>query len=108
MKKIALGLATATLALMAGDASADGLPTRYAPAACCAFSWTGFYIGANAGWARVEADTSGALNPLEPTTTAAQKADVARALTHDFNDSSFIGGVQGGYNWQTGAIVLGL
>ena len=57
------------------------------------FSWTGFYIGGNAGWGF----TNGS-----GTFTTALGAD-----PFTVNTNGFIGGAQLGYNWQTGPFVLG-
>jgi outer membrane immunogenic protein len=57
------------------------------------FSWTGFYIGGNAGWGF----TNGS-----GTFTTALGAD-----PFTVNTNGFIGGAQLGYNWQTGPMVLG-
>jgi outer membrane immunogenic protein len=84
MKRIARAAGLlATIA--AGAAAAADLPRSYytAPAPLSAYSWTGPYLGGNLGyeWAA----TSN--NPTRP--------------------SGFAGGVQGGYNWQSGQLVLG-
>jgi outer membrane immunogenic protein len=58
------------------------------------FSWTGFYIGGNAGWDRTTG--SGTFkSPLgaDPFTTP--------------GGNSFLGGAQAGYNWQVSSFVLG-
>jgi outer membrane immunogenic protein len=49
-----------------------------------AYSWAGPYLGGNLGWAWGSVDH----NPTKP--------------------SGFVGGVQGGYNWQTGPWVFGV
>src|ERR1700710_645476 len=49
-----------------------------------AYSWAGPYLGGNIGYAWGSVDR----NPTNP--------------------SGFVGGVQGGYNWQTGPWVFGL
>lgn len=81
---ILAGLGLAVL-LTAPAAAADlsyPAPAAYAPAPV--FTWTGFYIGANAGYGWGEADYS---------------PDV----------DGFIGGLQAGYNWQgAGPLVLGI
>ena len=80
---------------VAGPALAADLPTRAAPAApvaaAPAFTWTGFYVGANAGygWGSVRlTDSDG--------DWISGRLDGA------------IGGGQIGYNFQTGSVVLGV
>lgn len=93
MKKLLL--ATSAFALMAGPALAADLPTRAAPAAPFAappvFTWTGLYVGANAGytWGTARfSDTDG--------DGFSRRIDGA------------LGGAQVGYNWQAGDIVFGV
>ena len=57
------------------------------------FSWTGFYIGPNAGWGW----TNGS-----GTFTTALGAD-----PFTVSSNGFLGGAQLGYNWQTGPFVFG-
>src|ERR1700727_2738060 len=104
----------AVVALMAVGtvvAQAADLPTRKeAPAPVFVpppFTWTGFYIGLNAGgiW------PSGSRNAsiFDP-----DSAFDGGFLTSSFpgglgsQSAGFIGGGQAGYNWQTGAFVLGV
>jgi outer membrane immunogenic protein len=69
----------------------------YVPAA---FTWAGFYLGGNVGWGwsngsgRVTSDGTGPL----PVGTGPVSGD----------GDGFAGGVQAGYNWQTGPLVYGL
>jgi outer membrane immunogenic protein len=79
-------------------AVAADMPARTAPAPTYApgsvYNWTGFYVGANAGygWA------SGRSTVTVP----------GASLSGSGNLNGFIGGGQIGYNWQTGNVVLGL
>src|SRR5579863_5533481 len=85
MKRIA-GAAALMLMVAGGGAAAADLPhpSYYtAPAPLSAYSWTGPYLGGNLGY---EWGTT-SNNPTRP--------------------SGFAGGVEGGYNWQTGQLVLG-
>ena len=88
-------LAAAALTAMSQVATAADLPARppapmapmYSPAP--AFSWAGFYIGANAGygWANTSAD----------------------GIPGSSNLDGFVGGGQIGYNWQMASpLVLGV
>ena len=93
MKKILL--ASVALFGFAGAAAAADLPMRAAPpapiiAAAPIFTWTGFYVGVNAGygWSNDDFD--------------------AIDLADDEDDGGFIGGAQVGYNYQIGSFVVGL
>ncbi|MCP4621364.1 MAG: porin family protein [Bradyrhizobium sp.] len=69
--------------------------TYKAPVAVpAAYNWTGFYIGANAGGGL--ADTQWSDPTLSPSDLGSHKA------------TGWLAGVQGGYNWQTGNLVLGV
>lgn len=98
MKKILLS-SVALLGLTAGAMAAD-LPSRRAPApivpvvAAPVFTWTGFYLGVNAG---------GAWN------TNNNKVFVPGVgLVGGNSNTGFTGGGQIGYNYQMGMFVLGL
>jgi outer membrane immunogenic protein len=92
MKKILLS-SVALLGLATGAMAAD-LPSRRAPAPIVAavpvFTWTGFYVGVNAGygWSNDDFD--------------------AFDLADDEDDGGFVGGAQVGYNYQIGSFVVGL
>jgi outer membrane immunogenic protein len=93
----ALATAVAAMGIATSTAYADGYVGRSAP--CCAsFSWTGFYIGANGGYAwennsRDIVITNNLGGSTGPTTS--------------FNAEGGFGGGQIGYNWQSGPLVLG-
>jgi outer membrane immunogenic protein len=113
MKKLLLAGA-GFAALAAGPAFAADLarpvyraPVVYAPVA----SWTGFYVGANAGYAWGDSDVTSIFacpsgvcpfrNPVNLATFTAGGTGSAS------KGSGFTGGVQAGYNWQVGNIVAG-
>ena len=94
MKKVLLSTIAAT-ALWASAAHAADMARRpVAPVVIPPplFTWTGFYLGANigAGWGDLDASVPFA------------------AGTFSVGQTAFIGGGQAGYNWQTGAFVLGV
>ena len=80
-------------AAVAANSSALAAPPMY--------SWTGCYIGANAGysWGRASIDSSA---PLLGTLGAPSRSSI------DLNPNGFIGGGQVGCNWQNGNAVWGL
>lgn len=85
------------ISLFAGTASAADLsyPTQQQPAPfyapTSAFSWTGFYLGLNAGGGWGHEDCT-SCNPG----------------ANDFSLGGPFAGIQGGYNWQANRIVLGV
>ena len=99
MKKILL--AGVALAAMSTLATAADLPRKTAPIQpivyAPAFSWTGFYVGGNAGYGFGSSTTSNTFNGLAP---------VGARIIGD--PDGFIGGGQVGYNYQFyNNIVLG-
>ncbi len=103
------GVAIAALtAIGAVTAQAADLPTRKeAPAPVFVpppFTWTGFYIGLNAGG--IFTSGSRSISFFNPAADAFLSAYEPNGLGS--GQSGFIGGGQAGYNWQTGAFVLGV
>jgi outer membrane immunogenic protein len=107
LKFIAASLAAA---IIAGPAvAADRLPVKAGPAMLPppAFSWTGFYVGANvgAGWNAIDPQSgsqfyTGTFGPAGPTTAWTNSMSSPRGL---------LGGLQAGYNWQVSPwLVAGL
>ena len=113
---------SAAAILASGSAFADDLgrgpPPAPLPPPLPTFTWTGFYIGANAGGAWSDegfgfrTPVAGAISAVcgVPAGAVAPNPTVAPFdLEATCNkSSSFIGGGQIGYNWQTGSIVFGL
>ncbi len=114
MKKLLLS--GAALAALAGPALAADLPVkaapRYTPPPVPIFSWTGFYIGLNAGgtWSdqnSVNVVSSPAGNfGLGPGNFAASSAAGATGNVPVGVNGGFIGGAQIGYNWQFNPVWL--
>ncbi len=100
--------AAALTAAGAIAAQAADLPTRKeAPAPVFVpppFTWTGFYVGVNAGgiWG-----TGSATSTLWAAGFPILQTYYPNGSFGNSN-TGFIGGAQAGYNWQTGAFVLGL
>jgi len=106
------GVAVAALTVVgAVAAQAADLPTRKeAPAPIFVpppFTWTGFYIGVNAGGIWPSGGRSASL--LDPN-FAGDGGFINAGFPGGLGSQSagFIGGGQAGYNWQTGAFVLGV
>jgi outer membrane immunogenic protein len=92
-------LVTTALLTVAGSALAADLPARGAPAPYVAapiFTWTGLYVGLNAG----------AAHSVTKTSDLDYYGDFEG--TKEMSKNGFTGGAQIGYNWQMGALVLGL
>jgi outer membrane immunogenic protein len=109
MKKVLLST-VALIGLSAGAFAAD-LPRRaVAPAPFVAvpvFTWTGFTIGVNLGWAF--ADDEDATVFVPPGTFAPPFAATSGVLAFgNGSEDGITGGAQIGYNMQFGAFVLGV
>ena len=105
--KMEIAAAALTVATAVAAQAAD-LPTRKeAPAPVFVpppFTWTGFYVGVNAGgiW------SSGSRNAtLYYPAGDAFLSGLFSCGGIGNNQSGFIGGAQAGYNWQTGAAWVG-
>jgi outer membrane immunogenic protein len=93
MKKILM--ASAALLTMVASASAADLYAKAPAHVAPVNNWTGFYIGANAGYAGGETELGLGVPGLGSV-----------ALTN--TSSGFVGGGQIGYNWQAGSLLYGL
>ena len=100
MKKTAL-LAVSTILGLTASASAADLAARpvytKAPVMSPVYNWTGFYVGANAGYAWGKTDATLVAGPGWGATNAAFLAANGSPTLHP---NGFIGGGQIGYNWQ--------
>ena len=99
MRKIAL--ATTALAF-SGAAYAADLPSKappmtpaMAPVEPMAPSWTGFYIGGHVGAAWLSSPTMTLSDPNVPVPAALAPLSLSGS-----SGAGFLGGIQGGYNWQ--------
>ena len=100
------GITLLVFAGMAASASAADIPARAGalpPAPIFtqapAFTWSGFYIGANAGLA----GGGGHRNPLTVTPPGTGLDKIGSG-----SKGAVTGGLQAGYNWQAGNLVLGI
>ncbi len=87
MKKTILAITVAAVVATSGAANAADLPRGpspyYAPAAASGFNWSGAYAGINLGY------------------------DWGSVTNSSVRPAGLEGGLQGGYNWQSGQFVYG-
>jgi outer membrane immunogenic protein len=105
MKKL-LASCIAAAALCGAPALAADMAVKappMAPVAAPVYSWTGFYIGGNVG-AAWENDP-GNSNFFSANSPAIQTNNPQSTSP---KDTSFIGGIQAGYDWQLNRLVLGV
>src|SRR5918998_905588 len=101
--------ATAITTLAVSAASAADLPIRSAPpapvfSAVPVFTWTGFYVGVNAGYGWQDNNDNSVFVPAG----TIPGAGAGTIVYGDDNGDGFVGGGQIGYNYQIGSFVLGL
>jgi outer membrane immunogenic protein len=103
MKKVVLtGLALGLCSFAPAIAADVPIRTPFAAPAVSLYNWTGFYLGGNIGYGWGNGDTS-----FTPLPTAAGFINLA-PTTLSVRPRGVLGGIQGGYNWQTAGFVLGL
>jgi outer membrane immunogenic protein len=89
----ALALAAWAGVVVGGSAQAADMATKAPPLAPpLAYSWAGFYVGGEAGWAW----------------SHIQHCDTPAFCSPFFNSDGFVGGGTAGYNWQLPNLVAGL
>jgi outer membrane immunogenic protein len=103
MKKLLL--AGVGVAAWVGSAMAADMPLKAMPVAPPAYSWTGCYIGANAG--NKSASTSNGLVSIAPAVGPGGPSP-ASSVNNDTSASTNFGGGQLGCNYQMGWLVLGV
>jgi len=101
MKKYLLAATALALVSGVGAASAADLPIRKGPPVAPvyvppAFTWTGFYVGVNAGYGWANNNHNDNLLPFGAVPTGG----FFPVLSGDSNRGGFLGGVQAGYNFQ--------
>jgi outer membrane immunogenic protein len=104
--------------LMVGAAALPVLLAGPAMAEPQTYNWAGFYAGLNGGGAWSSTHQTTTVPCTEPLGTGyicatalpltPNAAAVGAAYSGSFSGSGFTGGVQAGYNWQTGAAVYGV
>ena len=115
-----MAVATISAVAFAQIASAADLPVKPPSAVVApAYSWTGWYVGLNAGYAWGNADATAATSCAVPAGTGyfcdagtgaaglARGASIVATGSGSINPNGFTGGIQAGANWQTGSVVFG-
>src|SRR5262245_23011181 len=109
LSHIGITLIAMTAAGAAGAADlAVKAPPYKAPPPVVVYNWSGFYVGANVGgaWGKFDPTTTTVFSPIGY--FAASSVPAVNAVgAQTINPSTFTGGVQAGFNWQTGSIVFG-
>jgi outer membrane immunogenic protein len=111
MKKLVSAIAAIALIgtpAIAADMAVKAPPPALAPV----YSWTGWYVGLNAGAAWGHSDVNSAFSCPGPGScfysNPLNVAAFSAAGTGSLSDTGFIGGIQTGYNWQSGKLVAGV
>jgi outer membrane immunogenic protein len=92
------GIAAGVIVSSGAAGAADLAPRPYIkapPIVAAVYDWTGFYVGANLGWSFGRART-------DVTVAGAPFASTSKGM------DGILGGLQAGYNWQSGPAVFGL
>ncbi len=114
MKKLTIAGVALGAIVAAGPVIAADISYKAVPAAAPMYSWTGFYVGLNAGYAWGRSNTASSFTcpatlPAVCTYNAPENlAAIGAAGTGTLSPRGFTGGGQAGYNWQTGSIVFGI
>jgi outer membrane immunogenic protein len=111
MKNYIIGV-VGILVLLAGSAFAADMPLKAPPVSV--WNWSGFYVGGNLGGAWGTSDptsstvfTTGYL-PGAGYFAATSVGAFNAAGTQSVKPDGFTGGVEAGYNWQVGNILVGV
>ena len=107
VKKYLFASTAVLLSIGGGWANAGDIAVPPAPLPAPPYSWTGFYGGVTAGaaWGQYNARTSTAGGSY---LDAASAAAVDAAGAQSVKPTGFTTGIEGGYNWQTGSLLLGI
>jgi len=117
----ATALYALTAVTLGPAAAADMRVPIYRAAEPVVFNWTGFYVGVNIGESKDTTETTDTWvwNYLYPPNTIALgipgpgpvnlgPQTTKQAATYRHSSMGVIGGLQWGYNWQVGGLLIGL
>jgi outer membrane immunogenic protein len=107
--KTSLAAATAVLIATTAAGFAADLPVKAAPRfAPPVFSWSGFYVGGNAGYGWGDANNATGLGGDWLTDGTRDNLIVGPPVNEQLRPNGFTGGIQAGYNFQAGQWVTGI
>jgi outer membrane immunogenic protein len=92
---------------MAADMAVKA-PAYKAPVAATIYNWTGWFVGGNAGYGWGDAHDSMVLAGSWLTDGTGDNVPVSARGNGQLNSNGFTGGIQAGYNYQTGQWVFGI
>jgi outer membrane immunogenic protein len=104
-------ISAASLLALSASALAADLPSRRAPAPAAElpiFTWTGFYVGVNAGYGFSDFKGRDIALPAGSVVNSPGTDGTLRVTGGTANEDGFVGGGQVGYNQQIGSLVIGL
>ena len=87
-----------------GDADGPGDEEALAVTAA-SHDWSGFYVGLHAGYGGFDTD---GIYINEPDLRVTASGETVPVLLHEFDNHGLLGGVQIGFNWQVGSLLLGV
>lgn len=106
MRLLSIAVIAASMGTCSQIAVAADMPVKAPPVPAPVFSWTGCYIGANAGW--IGNNSSLSSSPSGQFLLQGSPAiNALNTTSYDLNDSGFIGGVVYGCQSQYGQFVFG-
>jgi outer membrane immunogenic protein len=110
--KVTIGIAAIAALIGAPALAADIARKAPPPPPAPIFSWTGFYIGGNAGYdwkdVGVNSNFSCPAGAGCAATNPTNLANITAASSGSVSAHGFTGGVQAGYNWQVNSTVFGI
>jgi outer membrane immunogenic protein len=101
-------LSSVALVALTGFASAADMPLKAAPVPVYVSTWTGCYIGGHAGYGK-ETSTD-QYTMVEPGAYGPYRGynDQPMPVTNGYDNKGFVGGGQGGCQYQTGSFLWGI
>lgn len=113
MRVIALAACSALISTSTYAADLPAAEYEATPVVADNFSWTGGYIGVNAGYGwgdfdhSVQAKAPEGKSPLPGTPESEIVYEILDQATYSSASDGFVGGVQLGYNWQLSQFLVG-